>query len=205
MFSAAVIALIPLGGAGWALYVREPIPLLNYLKLPLQAVNDKLASVATSDAELVKPAPQPQPVVEESSSTTSVGDSPRAPGSDNDKPESVVDASDSSPPELTGPLWHPLPEVAEEKVRVEQTRKAPTPVSRVRPSRDPAVENRLLEIEIHKAILNRAIEGVSVNLANGVIYLDGQVASERQRALAERAARSVDDKVRVTNRLQVQR
>jgi osmotically-inducible protein OsmY len=88
---------------------------------------------------------------------------------------------------------------------VEQTRKAPTPVARVRPSRDPAVQNRLLEIEIHKAILNRAIEGVSVNLANGVVYLEGQVASERQRALAERAALSIDDKVRVSNRLRIQR
>jgi type II secretory pathway predicted ATPase ExeA len=207
MFSAAVLALIPLGGAGWALYVREPIPLLNVLKLPLQAVNDKFASVATSDTELVKPAPQPQPVVEESSPPARVGDGRPALVSDNDKAESVVEASDSSPPELTGPLWRPLAEekVTEEKVRVEQTRKVPTPVAKVRPSRDPAVQSRLLEIEIHKAIMNRAIEGVSVNLANGVVYLEGQVASERQRALAERAARSVDEHVRVANRLQIQR
>jgi general secretion pathway protein A len=208
MFSAAVIALIPLGGAGWALYVREPLPLLNYLKLPIQAANDKFAAVATSDAELVKPTPEPQPVMEESSPAAPTSDNPPPPVvSDNDKAKSVVKAADPSPPQLTASLWHPLPEekVAPERVTVEQTRKAPTPVAKVRPSRDPAVQNRLLEIEIHKAIMNRAIEGVSVNLANGVVYLEGQVASERQRALAERAALSVDEKVRVSNRLQVRR
>jgi general secretion pathway protein A len=203
MFSAAVLALIPLGGAGWALYVQEPIPLLNYLKLPLQAVNDKLAAVGVSERELVKSTPQPQPVVDDRAFAPPVSDNGK---SDNAKQEAAVKTPDTPPPESTGPLWHALPEeLPEEKVMVEQTRKTPTPVARVRATPNPAVQERLLEIEIHKAILNRAIDGVSVNLSNGVVYLEGQVASERQKALAERAALGVNGKVRVANRLRIQR
>ena len=56
---------------------------------------------------------------------------------------------------------------------------------------DPAPTNERLEFEIYKAIYNRAIRGVEVTVVDGVAYLDGRVASERQKLAAGQAARSV--------------
>ena len=72
-----------------------------------------------------------------------------------------------------------------------------------RPDQDPAVRRRLLEIEIHRAIQNRAIEGVSVKLIDGTAYLGGQVASERQRSMAERAALGVQEVASVENQIKI--
>jgi osmotically-inducible protein OsmY len=60
-------------------------------------------------------------------------------------------------------------------------------------------------MDVQKAIQNRAIEGVSVNFIDGAVYLDGQVASETQRSLAERAALGVTEGVTVHNRLEIRR
>jgi general secretion pathway protein A len=56
---------------------------------------------------------------------------------------------------------------------------------------DPTPTNERLEFEIYKAIYNRAIRGVEVSVVDGVAYLDGRVASERQKLAAGQAARSV--------------
>jgi hypothetical protein len=74
---------------------------------------------------------------------------------------------------------------------------------KVRPEQDPAVRRRLLEIEIHRAIQNRAIQGVSVKLIDSTAYLDGQVASERQRSMAERAALGVQEVASVENHIKI--
>jgi len=54
-----------------------------------------------------------------------------------------------------------------------------------------------------QAIENRAIIGVAVSVVEGTAFLDGQVATERQRRAAERAARSVTGVERVRNRIAV--
>ena len=63
--------------------------------------------------------------------------------------------------------------------------------------------NHDLQLEIIKAIANRAIIGVEVSVVGGTTYLDGRVATERQRRAAERAAHSVAGVGRVRNRISV--
>ncbi|MGH7844692.1 MAG: BON domain-containing protein, partial [Candidatus Binatia bacterium] len=48
-----------------------------------------------------------------------------------------------------------------------------------------------LETRVYRAISNRAIRGVAVSIVDGTVYLAGQVATERQKAAAAQAARSV--------------
>lgn len=74
-----------------------------------------------------------------------------------------------------------------------------------RRAQHPAVKRRLMEIEIHRAIQNRAITGVTVRLIDGTAILGGEVASVRQRALAERAALSVIEVAKVDNQIAIQR
>ncbi len=80
-------------------------------------------------------------------------------------------------------------------------------VSKVRPRpqalNDPEIKKRLTEIQIYKAIRNRAITGVEVSLINGTAYLNGRVETERQKSAAERAARSVPAVTNVRNRIVV--
>jgi osmotically-inducible protein OsmY len=63
--------------------------------------------------------------------------------------------------------------------------------------------NERLEFEIYKAIYNRAIRGVEVSVVDGVAYLDGRVASERQKLAAGQAARSVPGVRAVRDRIVV--
>ena len=60
-----------------------------------------------------------------------------------------------------------------------------------------------LQSQISRAIENRAIMGIEVSVVQGTAYLDGHVASERQRRAAERAARSVVGVERVRNRIAI--
>jgi osmotically-inducible protein OsmY len=60
-----------------------------------------------------------------------------------------------------------------------------------------------LQTQIARAIENRAIMGVEVSVVRGTAYLDGHVATERQRRAAERAARSVVGVERVQNRIAI--
>ncbi|MGH7794192.1 MAG: AAA family ATPase [Candidatus Binatia bacterium] len=63
--------------------------------------------------------------------------------------------------------------------------------------------NQDLQSQIIKAIENRAITGVEVSVVGGTAYLDGRVATERQRRAAERAAHSVAGVERVRNRISI--
>jgi osmotically-inducible protein OsmY len=58
-------------------------------------------------------------------------------------------------------------------------------------------------VEIHKAINNRAITGVQVSVVGGIAFLDGRVETERQKAAAEEAARSVPAIKYIRNRIEV--
>jgi len=58
-----------------------------------------------------------------------------------------------------------------------------------------------LEARVTEAIENRAIAGITVSVVEGTAFLDGQVATERQRRAADRAARSVPGVERVRNRI----
>ena len=71
------------------------------------------------------------------------------------------------------------------------------------PTQSAGAQRKLLEAKIYKAIENRAITGVNVAVINGTAFLEGRVATERQKNAAERAARSVAGVGRVRNKISV--
>jgi len=61
-----------------------------------------------------------------------------------------------------------------------------------------------MEIEIYKAIHDRAITGVQVlSINDGVVFLDGRVATPRQKLAAVRAAMSVPGVKSVRDRITI--
>ena len=90
-----------------------------------------------------------------------------------------------------------------------QTRPEPNVASSANQIKRPAVklnsgqQYENLQTQIIKAIENRAIMGIEVSVVQGTAYLDGHVATERQRRAAERAARSVAGVERVRNRIAI--
>ena len=56
---------------------------------------------------------------------------------------------------------------------------------------DAPVTAEKLELEIYKAINNRAIRGVEVSVVDGTAYLAGRVETDKQKLVAAQAARSV--------------
>ncbi len=56
---------------------------------------------------------------------------------------------------------------------------------------DVAPTSEQLEFEIYKAIYNRAIRGVEVSVRDGIVYLAGRVATEKQKLAAGQAALGV--------------
>jgi hypothetical protein len=100
------------------------------------------------------------------------------------------------------------PPVQQETPSVEQ----PTPPPQKAPARavpgrqtplreDPDQQRRELAAQVSKAIANRAIPGIGVFVIDGTAYLNGRVATERQRAAAERAAHTIPDVRAVQNRI----
>src|SRR5262245_38845702 len=66
-----------------------------------------------------------------------------------------------------------------------------------------ALSDSELESEVYRAIENRAISGIEVSVNNGTVYLQGRVATERQKRAAESAARSVNGIEQVRSRIVV--
>lgn len=75
------------------------------------------------------------------------------------------------------------PDVAKKDLPSRRSAKV-LPAAPARPSYD-------LETEVFKALQNRAIEGVRISISDNIVYLDGRVATERQRRAAEIAAQGV--------------
>jgi BON domain-containing protein len=73
----------------------------------------------------------------------------------------------------------------------------------IRPTSTEPPSNEKLEAEIHRAISNRAIQGVAVSVSDGTAYLGGRVASVRQKIVAARAAGSVAGIKNIENRIAV--
>ena len=72
-----------------------------------------------------------------------------------------------------------------------------------RASNDAESRRNKIELQIAKAIQNRAIAGVQVSVIDGTAFLDGRVATERQKSAAEQATRSVPDVKDIRNRIVV--
>jgi type II secretory pathway predicted ATPase ExeA len=58
--------------------------------------------------------------------------------------------------------------------------------------------------QVAKAIANRAILGVHVSVVEGIVYLDGKVATQEQKNAAELAARGVSEAGAIQNRIAVE-
>jgi len=225
IFSAALLALIPVGGAGWALYSNQDMAFLEYFKSQLQVVNSKFAQpAATAEKQVAKPLSSEQAAVADDG-TEVLGEDRAdraAPTQTENAPaleESVLapqgrqskERYDNADPAAQAetqkaPVFEASLPASQGQNQADNRNKVGSPAGSARLQRsvkDPAVERRLLEIDVQKAIRNRAIEGISVRLVDGTVYLDGLVASERQKSLAERAALGVRDVVRVRNQIKI--
>ena len=73
--------------------------------------------------------------------------------------------------------------------------------ARSQASGDGESRRKRIELQIVKAIQNRAIDGVQVSVIESTAFLDGRVATERQKSAAEQATRSVPDVKEIRNRI----
>jgi hypothetical protein len=128
-------------------------------------------------------------------------DAPARQGSDNSATKPAP-AQTAKPEERSFPVAENVP-----PARPEPPTKSPpssaTKDQQASRSEKPVARWKQIESQIQKAIENRAISGVAVSVVNGTAFLDGRVASERQKRAAERAANSVEGVERVRNRITV--
>ena len=99
-------------------------------------------------------------------------------------------------PEIKKPDETAVPEATTPGQITKSKEIPPTPMKTItkdRPSRaiDVAPTSEQLEFEIYKAIYNRAIRGVEVSVRDGIVYLAGRVATEKQKLAAGQAALGV--------------
>lgn len=83
------------------------------------------------------------------------------------------------------------PREAELKRHDKNLERTSKPVEQSQPREDSDRKRRRLELEIDKAIRRRAIAGVTVDFVGDTARLKGLVATENQKAAAEKAARGV--------------
>jgi general secretion pathway protein A len=77
---------------------------------------------------------------------------------------------------------------------------SPTPSPAALP-RNETVTDRELEMQVERAIDNRALRGIGVSVKDGTVYLRGRVPTMRQRLAAQRAAQSVDGVRSIENQI----
>jgi general secretion pathway protein A len=75
------------------------------------------------------------------------------------------------------------------------------PSSPASPRNGTVVTDQELEMQVEKAIDNRALRGIGVSVKNGTVYLRGRVPTTRQRLAATRAAQSVPGVNSVENQI----
>jgi general secretion pathway protein A len=109
------------------------------------------------------------------------------------QPSAPVDQRRSSTPgrKPTDPA-RPMPE--------RRSLPSPTPSPAALP-RNETVTDRDLEMQVEKAIDNRALRGIGVLVKDGTVYLRGRVPTTRQRLAAQRAAQSVEGVKSIENQI----
>ena len=190
VIAGALIGLVTLGGVGATLYSRQVTEYLGHSVRHIEDLTERGVNTAAS--------PPTNPVQRQSEPPLSQLDA-KPTTKEVPAPESVP-PSTAEPAEALESLQNREENFDKPNGANPTARKVPSPVE---PRRDSDLEKRRIEAEVVKAIQNRAISGVSVSVVNGVAYLDGRVASVRQKLMAERAARSVADVKDVRNRLAV--
>jgi len=207
-----LLLLILLGGS--AAWLQSEIG-KNQLALWLGKQNGTIGAPprpgADADAPLIEkqnPLPAPAPSSENHLTRPNIDDSS----------ETSLPATEKPVEPLSSVLTEKAPVLTEKAAEKSPTEKPPTsdpkpaprkaPMSAGNSRQAPVAENadaqrKVLEAQVYKAIENRAIMGVDVSVINGTAYLEGRVATERQRDAAERAARGVAGVQRVRNRIAV--
>jgi type II secretory pathway predicted ATPase ExeA len=84
---------------------------------------------------------------------------------------------------------------------IEKRSPPPTPPSAASPRSRPVVTDHELEMQVERAIDNRALRGIGVSVKNGTVYLRGRVPTTRQRLAATRAAESVEGVKSIENQI----
>jgi general secretion pathway protein A len=77
----------------------------------------------------------------------------------------------------------------------------PTPSPAALPRNQTVVTDRELEMQVERAIDNRALRGIGVSVKDGTVYLRGRVPTTRQRLAATRAAQSVEGVKSIENQI----
>jgi general secretion pathway protein A len=111
-------------------------------------------------------------------------------------PDTVGDTEINVPPEAHE-------KAAKQPTKIsEKRRTAPRRTAGLRVAADEEIAGKKLEAEIYRAISDRAITGVEiVSVSDGTVYLDGRVATPRQKLAAVRAALSVPGVKSVRDRI----
>jgi general secretion pathway protein A len=76
-----------------------------------------------------------------------------------------------------------------------------TAPSAASPRSRPVITDQELEMQVERAIGNRALRGIGVSVKNGTVYLRGRVPTTRQRLAATRAAESVEGVKSIENQI----
>jgi hypothetical protein len=161
-------------------YRQIPAPAKTAADVPPATTEEMISSAPPSSAN----DPQPQPEKQKSDLTYS-------------EIEKLAELPSPAPPPVqqeTPAVEQPIPAPQKAPARAVPGRQTPL-------REDPDQQRRELAAQVSKAIANRAIPGIGVFVINGTAYLNGRVATERQRNAAERAAHSVPDVREVQNRI----
>jgi osmotically-inducible protein OsmY len=76
-----------------------------------------------------------------------------------------------------------------------------TPSPAALPRNQTVLTDQELEMQVEKAIDNRALRGIGVSVKDGRVYLRGRVPTTRQRLAAQRAAQSVEGVKSIENQI----
>jgi general secretion pathway protein A len=113
-------------------------------------------------------------------------------------PDTTADTEIQVTPEARDKAAERATKIADKKRPAEQK------PARVRIANDQEIAGKKLEMEVYKAISDRAITGVAiVSVSDGTVYLDGRVATPRQKLAAVRAALSVPGVKSVRDRITI--
>jgi hypothetical protein len=177
----------------WSVMLGEVIGNHRQITAPAKTEADVPPLPATE--ELIAPAPelstndpQPQPEKQKASDLT--------------YPE--MEKLAQLPAPVQPPLQQETPSVEQSIPTPQKAPARAVPQRPTSPREDSDQQRRELAAQVSKAIANRAIPGIDVSVIDGTAYLNGRVATERQRTAAERAALTVPDVRYVRNRITIE-
>jgi type II secretory pathway predicted ATPase ExeA len=184
-----LVGLVTLGGVGATLYSRQIADYLAHSAKEIQDLAERGMDLAAGRSTN-RAGNQSEPPIPQASGESTGNSAPNV---------------ESLPQPTNRTQFEKTPQISKESLGksthvIRPDREVP---SRVEAVSDSDVERKRIEAEIKKAIQNRAIIGVRVSVVNGTAFLDGRVASVRQKLMAERAARTVAEVKAVRNRLNV--